>query len=109
MSALVPAGRLDRQIIIQSPTATQDSYGEEIVTWSTFASVWAWKKDIRGRERFAAAQELAEEMTVFVIPWLDGVTVKMRVTGDGKTYRIEGLAELGRHEGLEIAAVAVLP
>ncbi len=102
-------GHLDRQIVIQQAAESRDSFGEPVKTWSTFATVWASKLDIVGRERFAARQDLAEESTVFRIRWLAGVTAKMRIVHDGKTYGIQGLAELGRSEGIDITAVAVLP
>lgn len=103
------AGRLDRRITIEQPSFSQDASGQPVATWSTLATVWGAKKDIRGRERFAAEQEIAEETTVFLIRWRNDVTVEMRLVHDAKTYRIEGLAETGRREGLEITAVAILP
>ena len=100
------AGRLDRLITIGEFTSVQDSYGQEIETWPEFATVWAEKIDIKARERFAAQQDIAEETTRFRIRWLAGVTPKMRIQHDGKTYDIEGIAELGRRAGLEITATA---
>ena len=107
--APLPAGKLDRRVTSPQASETTMPSGQRVPSWSTLATVWAWKKDIRSRERFAAQQEIAEETTVFVIRYRDDVTVEMQLTHDGKTYRIEGLAELGRREGLEITATAILP
>ena len=100
------AGKMDRWITIEQFTAVQDSYGQETETWSEFKSVWAEKVDIKARERFAAQQDIAEETTRFRLRWLEDVTPKMRIVLDGKTYDIEGIAELGRRAGLEITATA---
>ena len=100
------AGLLDRQITIEEATTAQDSYGQPLETWTTFAVVWAAKVDIKARERFTANQPLAEETTRFRIRYLDNLTPQMRVRHDGKVYDIQGIAELGRRVGLEITARA---
>ena len=97
---------MDRFITIEEFTAVQDAFGQETKTWTEFASVWSEKIDIKSRERFSAAQDIAEETTRFRLRWLAGVTPKMRIISENKTYDIEGIAELGRRAGLEIVAVA---
>ena len=99
-------GRMDRRIAIEAVAVTQNDYGEEVETWAPLATVFAEKRDIRARERFTAQQRLAEESAVFVIRYRADVTPAMRLVCEGKTYRIEGLAEIGRREGLEITATA---
>ena len=101
-------GRLDRRITIQSFTEAQDAVGELIKTWSDLITVSASKLDVTGRERFAARQELAQETTVFRIRHRTDINVEMRISYDSKLYDIEGLAELGRREGLDITATAIL-
>ena len=46
------------------------------------------------------------ETAVFVIRWLAGIDATMRVVHDGKVYDIQGLAEIGTRDGLEITATA---
>jgi SPP1 family predicted phage head-tail adaptor len=95
-------GELDRRIVIQTVTETQDGYGGLVEAWSTFAEVWARKMEQSSKEFFASAQENAEQLVVFRTRWLSGVTTKMRVLYDGQLYDIEGWKELGRREGLEL-------
>ena len=97
---------MDRFITIEEFTSVQDAFGQETETWTEFATVWAEKVDIKARERFAAAQDIAEETTRFRLRYLLGVSPKMRIVDDGKTYDIEGIAELGRRVGMEITATA---
>lgn len=101
------AGSMDRYIEIQTPDFTTDAAGERIATWSTYANVWAAKRDVTAREKFAGDQDLAEETAVFRLWWLDGVNATMQIVHDGKVYGIEGVAEIGRREGLELTARAV--
>lgn len=101
---MIPAGPLDRYVTIEQKTKTRDAYGAEIETWTTFAQVWASKRDIRGREYFAAQQVNAETDTVWRIRWIAGVKAEMRINWNGTLYDIQDIAEIGRREGLEIMA-----
>ena len=103
------AGPLDRRVTIEAPTPTQNSFGEPVEAWSELATVWARKRDVRASERFTAQQRLAQETAVFEIRFRSDVTPKMRLVEGGKVYTIDGIAEIRRREGLEIAATAVVP
>jgi SPP1 family predicted phage head-tail adaptor len=95
---------LDRRITIESLTQTRDAYGATVDTWTTFATVWAKKRDIRGDEYFAAQQMNAKVDSVFTIRWLSGVLQTMRISYDSKYWDIRSINELGRSEGMEIYA-----
>ena len=103
---LMRAGALDRRITIERPAEVQDAAGQPVPGWDLVAERWAQKRDVRGRERFAAEQTIGEETAVFVIRWLAGIDATMRVVHDGKVYDIQGLAEIGTRDGLEITATA---
>jgi SPP1 family predicted phage head-tail adaptor len=98
-------GKLDRRITIQRQTVTQDSYGQDVVTWTDLATVWAEVGAVRGIERFAAMQTVAEVDTRFVIRHRD-VGPKDRISYGGRTYDIKSVIEIGRREALEIHAQA---
>ncbi len=84
------AGRLRSRIIIQQYTATRDSYGGEVQAWTDLVTVWAQKAHRTSREFFAAQKANAETTDMFVIRFRSGITAKMRVIFDGKTYDIIG-------------------
>lgn len=105
--SLLPAGTLDRQIVLQAPTTTRGSSGAPIQTWATQATVWADVRPATAREFIAGAQEVAERRTVFRIRWREGVKVTWRVLFDAQTWRIVGVGEIGRREGLELQCVAM--
>ena len=84
------AGLLRHRITIQSVAEAQNSLGEAIETWSTFATVAASVDPISSRERIAAMQ-LEEPVSYRArIRYLAGVTAKMRVLFDGVVYKIVG-------------------
>lgn len=102
------AGRLDRRVTIQQRTLERNAYGEQVETWSTLATVWGQRQDLRGREFYAARQVVAEVTTVFRLRYRTDVTVLNRLVCEGVTYDINQVSELGRHDGLEILATARL-
>jgi SPP1 family predicted phage head-tail adaptor len=99
------SGRLDRKITLQRPTTTTDDYGETITTWEDYRDVWADLSKQSGREMFEAGK-LAEVDAVFKVRYLSQITREWRVKYDGQEYDITGLKEIGRKDGLEIAATA---
>lgn len=98
--------KLDRRITIQRPVANQNAFGEPIITWTDVDAIWAEKRDMRGMERFAAQQVMAEVDAKFVIRYRSDVTPLNRIVFDGRNYDIASVLELGRREALEILAVA---
>ena len=84
------AGELRSRITIESYTATRDSMGGEVKTWSTVATVWASKAHQTSREFFVAAKTNAEMTDLFIARYRSGVTPKMRVSFDSKYYDIIG-------------------
>ena len=100
------AGQIDRRIVIERNTTTDDSLGEPIDSWATLATVWAEVREPRGREFFAGGQRVAEVDTVFIIRHRTDVTAKDRINYDSKLYDIQFIGEIGRTVGLEIMAKA---
>jgi SPP1 family predicted phage head-tail adaptor len=96
------AGELDRKIVIEQASETPDTIGTVIKTWSTFATVWAKRTPLRGREYFSAAQKGAEKDFTYRLRWLSGLTEKMRLVDDGEYWDIQHIAPIGRQEGLDV-------
>ena len=103
------AGNLDRRIEIQSLAETPDAFGQPIEGWTTFPTVWAQRKDVRGRERFQAQQTLAVRTATFRIRWLPGVEERMRVIDAGTAYDVTGISDDRRQGWMELAGEAVGP
>ena len=95
------SARLDRKIVIQKPTATLNTANEEIITWSTFAIVFAGKKDRGGGEALDVGV-VAFASTDWRIRYLSTLTEKMRVKYGDDIYSILSISEIGRREGQTI-------
>lgn len=87
-------GQLTHLISIEKPTSTQDAvYGEPITTWTLFATAWAKREDLTGRELFLANQTSAQMTTRFTIRYVAGLDEKMRILSNDRTYDIVSLSD----------------
>ena len=100
------AGKLDRRITLQRKSMTFNDAGEPVETWHEIATVWAEKVDMRGSERYTAAQTVAQLDTKFRIRYRQQITPIDRVLCYGRVYDVGGILEIGRREGLELHAKA---
>lgn len=105
---MIGAGKLDRRIALQSAAVTNDpDYNEEVLTWSTYATVWA-RMEHHGSQREwsegeAAAREYAQFGLFFTIRYRDDVSAEHRIVFEGDTYEIIGRPrEVGRREHLKM-------
>lgn len=101
------AGRLDRRLILQRKTLIENDFGEPTATWTTIATVWAEKREVRGAERYAASQSVAQIDIKYRIRYRRGLTpLDAFVDEDGRVFDIAAVLEIGRREGLEIHGTA---
>lgn len=96
--------RLDREITIQTFSASQNDFGEEILSWSTLVTCWAsaeWPM-AHNDEKQEAQQETATERIDFTVRYVDASTArpKMRVSYNSKYYDILTVTPLGRQRYL---------
>ena len=105
------AGRLDRLIELRHRVLDDDPESrQKVEAWPTaYASVWAQKVDVRGREYLAAKQVNADLTTTFRIRHRTDVVTTDRIVYNGTQYSIQSIAEIGRLEGLEIMATSIPP
>ena len=82
------AGRLRQRVTIQQKSATQNSYGEEVVTWSDVATVWGSVEPLRGQEFIEIRRAGAEVTTRIVLRYRSGIEPEMRVTYGAHTYDV---------------------
>ncbi len=101
--------KLDRRITLERATVTQDDTGQEIQSWSLLATISASWRRASARETLAAAEVSAAITDVFECRYDSGwsdLSPLDRLTYDGRTYNIVEVAQIGRREGLRIAASA---
>ena len=102
-------GAMDRRIIIQTFTASQDETGGEILIWKDRYHVSAnvTYPSTAGLETYLGLGEQGLQQTAtrnqfFTFRWITGMNEKMRIIFEGKTYDIISIQELGRRRFLKI-------
>ena len=97
-------GELDRRIVIEEPTVTQNTYGEQISSWSTYRTVWAKMEWKGGSEKEETERMTATSKVCFFIRNLDiSITEQNRILYDSKYYVINVINEIeGREAFLEL-------
>lgn len=102
------AGKLDRRITIQRASIAASGSGEPVETWADLATVWAQARPVRGEERFATRQLVGTAVMTFYMRYRSdlAITVKDRISYDGKTWDILDVREVGRRVVTEIDAKA---
>lgn len=98
-------GAMRNYITIEESTETNTT-GERTLTWAEYKSCWASVMPLNGTEKFNLQQTMAEVTHRIRTRYLAGVTPKMRITWDSRTFNITSVINLdeGNH-WLEILAV----
>lgn len=101
------AGRMDRRVDLQHRAlAAPNVHGEQVPSWTTYATVWAERLEGGGREAFIAQTTYASTDVRFRIRHRTDVVLTDRVVFDSKNFDVVGVSEIGRREGLELFARA---
>jgi len=105
MKRKLQAGDLDRQIVLQSPTVTRGSRGQQLTAWTTVATVWAYVESRDSKESQSDRNDTNVTRREFTIRYLSAVGNDWRLQYEGNTYRITGTPfEIGRQQYLVIRA-----
>lgn len=85
------SGTLNKSIIIESLTTTQDSFGDTIESWSEYKKARAAIKQISSKEYFGAQKTSVSAVMEFKIRYIPGIIESMRINYKSKYYDIESI------------------
>jgi len=88
------AGQLDRRITIQTFSETTDTFGQQVKTYSTLASVWANVKEKGGAslgEKEEGDMLASTKRVEFIIRYRTDVNAEMRVSYNSNIYKIQSI------------------
>ena len=87
-------GRMDRRVtIIEKDISDGDSNEDYLESWTEFATVWARKEDLRGKEAVMADKVQFMYLTAWTIRKLTGLKANMRLVYKGQVYEIVQISE----------------
>ena len=81
-------GRLRHRVGLSQASTAQNSFGEQIDTWSNYTTVWGSVRPMKGQELEHAHQISAEVNHVVRIRYNSSVESDHRVTHDSRTFEI---------------------
>lgn len=89
------AGLLNRRITIQSPSATQDEYGQLTPQWDDLIHTWASIRAATSKEVFAASGFTSEVSHIITIRYRPAVTIrsKYRALFNGRVFNIQTVTD----------------
>lgn len=90
------AGDLAYRITIEQPTESRNDVGEAMLTYSTFATVWADVQTMSGREAERHGMTAGINAYRVTIRHLPGLQSSMRIIHDGRTLEIGQVNEKER-------------
>jgi len=88
-------GALDQRVTLQSRSVVVDAVGQETITWTDVATVWAEVEQLRGRELFAAAGTVYENTTRVRIRHRTDVLATWRVVHGSVKMDITAVIDVG--------------
>lgn len=98
------AGKLDRRLTIKVPSVTRDSYGGQVQTLATLATVDGGVLPVAGSRLFEAAQFIDGAQVRFQIRWRSDFDKAAVITFNGRDYQVLRIDEIGRRKGLFVWA-----
>lgn len=105
------AGNLDRMVQFLRAEMVDDGYQTRQGPFTPHgAKVWAARRFISDRERYAASTVGVDAVARFTVRYSSfsaGITHADRVECEGSIYGITGIKEIGRREWIEITASEV--
>jgi SPP1 family predicted phage head-tail adaptor len=90
------------RVTIQQPSPTANEVGEPVLTWSTFATVWADVRPLSSREVERYAQAVGFMSHRVAIRYLNGLTSAMRIVYRTRVLEIGQITEHDRLDYQEI-------
>lgn len=99
---MIDAGELTERITIEQPAESRNAVGEPILSWSTFATVWAKVESLSGREAERYGEIVGFSGHKVTIRALPGVSTTMRVIYRNRTLEVGAINEYQRVWYLEL-------
>jgi SPP1 family predicted phage head-tail adaptor len=81
-------GQFRHRITFLKAMTVTDEIGQEETEWVEFKKAWAMIKTVKGSEYVAAGAERATITYRFIIRYMSGITAKMRIVYQGRTFDI---------------------
>lgn len=100
-------GKLDRKITFRQATQTTSGFGDNIETFTDFATVWASRKIATLDERYLSNKLAITEAYIYVTRYVEGVDTNMILVDNDIEYNIVAVDDVHRRTYLEVRVTRV--
>lgn len=87
------AGKLNRKVTIQTPSTTQDDYGQPTQLWTDVLTTWAAIRAATSKEVYAASSFVSQVSHIVTIRWRPGIQAKQRIIYRDRIFEIQALSD----------------
>jgi len=94
MAHALRSGELNRRITIQQRDSEQNTFGQQLLTWSDVLICWAGIEQMQGRELEMAQAINAETTHRVTIRYRAGITPAMRVLYQGRVLNVLSVLDI---------------
>jgi SPP1 family predicted phage head-tail adaptor len=92
---MIDPGKLRERVTIQQATATRNSLGEAVLSWSDVSTVWASVEGVAAREALESGKQEVNITHRVRMRYVTALTQQMRLQWRGRTLEIVSLLEYG--------------
>ena len=97
-------GLLNSRVVVQQQSTTQDALGQPVLSWSTFATLWANVRHTSGVEAIKTDAIASVVRASIRVRYRGDLTAAMRVIHGSTTYNIVAvLPDVGGKEYVDLA------
>ena len=93
MTTALLAGKLNKEVIIQTASESRDAYGAVIITWGSNVTTWAAIEPLVGAELVKAQQIDAEVNVKITMRYRTGMTTAKRILYGSRVYEIYSIVD----------------
>lgn len=92
---MIDPGKLRERVTVQQASEARNAIGETVLSWSTYATVWASVDGVSSREALDSGKIDVQISHRVRMRYLSGLTQNMRLSWRGRTLDIVSLLEYG--------------
>lgn len=85
------SGKLRKRVYLQQPCGVANDYGEPVVTWVTYATVWADIEPLSGRDQILAQQSSSPHTYKITIRYIKHINGSHRILYGTRIFEINSV------------------
>lgn len=102
----ITASKMDKRITYQEQVLTRNDFGEEIISYEDFGTIWASIEPFKGEEKWGSDQREARITHRIRHLYIAGLSPIMEITFGSRTFEIEAIRNIDeRNFEMEVLAI----